>query len=91
MLSTLENPGKVLPKGTLPELEAHPGYVVAHFQTKAIVQVLAYAWCCFVPCELCHVACERAALPHQHRFMQHLPTAAGSSGRAAKAAQRRQI
>ncbi len=43
MLSTLENPGKVLPKGTLPELKAHPGYVVAHFQTKAIVQVLANA------------------------------------------------
>ena len=45
MLSTLEDPSKVLPKGTLPELEKHPGYVVAHFQSKAAVQV-----------RLCHAA-----------------------------------
>lgn len=39
VLSTLEDPAKLLPEGALPELKAHPGHVVAHFQTKAAVQV----------------------------------------------------
>jgi hypothetical protein len=40
VFSTLQDPSKLLPAGTLPKLKAHPGYVVAHFQSKAAVQVL---------------------------------------------------
>jgi hypothetical protein len=43
VFSTLEDPSKLLPAGALPELLAHPGYVVAHFQSKAAVQVLPKA------------------------------------------------
>ncbi len=46
VLSTLEDPAKLLPEGALPELKAHPGYVVAHFQTKAAIQVRRGAPCC---------------------------------------------
>jgi len=56
VFSTLEDPSKLLPAGALPELRAHPGYVVAHFQSKAAIQVLPIC----APCRTA-VSCARLA------------------------------
>ncbi|KAK9826155.1 hypothetical protein WJX81_002045 [Elliptochloris bilobata] len=38
VLSALEDPRKLVPKGALPELSNEPGHLVSHFETKAEVE-----------------------------------------------------